>query len=94
MSCVTISRVYLKRKFLGNLLLQQEVLSGNYIKEKLAMANHITVAELKKNYDQYLKRMEEGETFVITDIGENKLDLYRPLEDNRGIAIDIEQVKF
>ena len=75
-------------------MLQQEVLSGNYIKEKLAMANHITVAELKKNYDQYLKRMEEGETFVITDIGENKLDLYRPLGDNRGIAIDIEQVKF
>ena len=58
------------------------------------MSNHITVAEFRKSYDQYMKRMEEGETFVITDVEENKADLYRPLEDNRGIPIDIEQAKF
>jgi hypothetical protein len=58
------------------------------------MSNHITVAELRKNYDQYMKRMEAGESFVITDIDENKKDLYEPLDDNRGIPIDIERVNF
>lgn len=58
------------------------------------MSNHITVAELRKNYDQYMKRMEAGEAFVITDIEQNKKDLYEPLEDNRGIPIDIERVDF
>ena len=58
------------------------------------MSNHITVAELRKNYDQYMKRMEAGESFVITDIDENKKDLYEPLDDNRGIPIDIERVDF
>jgi hypothetical protein len=58
------------------------------------MSNHITVAELRKNYDQYMKRMEAGEAFVITDIDENKKDLYEPLDDNRGIPIDIERVNF
>jgi len=58
------------------------------------MSNHITVAELRKNYDQYMKRMEAGEAFVITDIEENKKDLYEPLNDNRGIPIDIERVSF
>ena len=58
------------------------------------MSNHITVAELRKNYDQYMKRMEAGEAFVITDIEENKKDLYEPLDDNRGIPIDIERVNF
>jgi hypothetical protein len=58
------------------------------------MSNHITVAELRKNYDQYMKRMEAGEAFVITDIDENKKDLYEPLGDNRGIPIDIERVDF
>ena len=58
------------------------------------MSNHITVAELRKNYDQYMKRMEAGEAFVITDIDENKKDLYEPLDDNRGIPIDIERVDF
>ena len=58
------------------------------------MSNHITVAELRKNYDQYMKRMEAGEAFVITDINENKKDLYEPLDDNRGIPIDIERVNF
>ena len=58
------------------------------------MSNHITVAELRSNYDQYMKRMEAGEAFVITDIEENKKDLYEPLDDNRGIPIDIERVDF
>ena len=58
------------------------------------MSNHITVAELRKNYDQYMKRMEAGEAFVITDIEKNKKDLYEPLDDNRGIPIDIERVNF
>ena len=58
------------------------------------MSNHITVAELRKNYDQYMKRMEAGETFVVIDIEENKKDLYEPLDDNRGIPIDIERVNF
>ena len=58
------------------------------------MSNHITVAELRSNYDQYMKRMEAGEAFVITDIDENKKDLYEPLDDNRGIPIDIERVNF
>ena len=58
------------------------------------MSNHITVAELRKNYDQYMKRMEAGEAFVITDIDENKKDLYEPLDDNRGIPIDVERVNF
>jgi len=58
------------------------------------MSNHITVAELRKNYDQYMKRMEAGEAFVVTDIEENKKDLYEPLDDNRGIPIDIERVDF
>jgi len=58
------------------------------------MSNHITVAELRKNYDQYMKRMEAGETFVVIDIEENKKDLYEPLDDNRGIPIDIERVDF
>ncbi|MEK9698166.1 MAG: hypothetical protein VW270_20515 [Candidatus Poseidoniales archaeon] len=58
------------------------------------MSNHITVAELRKNYDQYMKRMEAGEAFVITDIDENKKDLYEPLDDNRGIPIDVERVDF
>ena len=58
------------------------------------MSNHITVAELRNNYDQYMKRMEAGEAFVITDIDENKKDLYEPLDDNRGIPIDIERVNF
>ena len=58
------------------------------------MSNYITVAELRKNYDQYMKRMEAGESFVITDIDENKKDLYEPLDDNRGIPIDIERVDF
>ena len=58
------------------------------------MSNHITVAELRNNYDQYMKRMEAGEAFVITDIEENKKDLYEPLDDNRGIPIDIERVNF
>ena len=58
------------------------------------MSNHITVAELRNNYDQYMKRMEAGEAFVITDIEENKKDLYEPLDDNRGIPIDIERVDF
>ena len=58
------------------------------------MSNHITVAELRKNYDQYMKRMEAGEAFVITDIDKNKKDLYEPLDDNRGIPIDIERVNF
>ena len=70
----------------------QVALTGD--RKKIAMSNHITVAEFRKNYDQYMKRMEEGETFVITDVEENKADLYRPLEDNRGIPIDIEQAKF
>ena len=58
------------------------------------MSNHITVAELRSNYDQYMKRMEAGEAFVVTDIDENKKDLYEPLDDNRGIPIDIERVNF
>ena len=58
------------------------------------MSNHITVAELRKNYDQYMKRMEAGEAFVITDMDQNKKDLYEPLDDNRGIPIDIERVSF
>ena len=58
------------------------------------MSNHITVAELRNNYDQYMKRMEAGEAFVVTDIDENKKDLYEPLDDNRGIPIDIERVNF
>ena len=58
------------------------------------MSNHITVAELRSNYDQYMKRMEAGEAFVITDIDENKKDLYEPLDDNRGIPIDVERVDF
>ena len=58
------------------------------------MSNHITVAELRNNYDQYMKRMEAGEAFVITDIDENKKDLYEPLDDNRGIPVDIERVNF
>jgi hypothetical protein len=58
------------------------------------MSNHITVAELRKNYDQYMKRMEAGESFVITDIDENKKDLYEPLDDNRGIPIDVERANF
>ena len=58
------------------------------------MSNHITIAELRSNYDQYMKRMEAGEAFVITDIDENKKDLYEPLDDNRGIPIDIERVNF
>ena len=58
------------------------------------MSNHITVAELRKNYDQYMKRMEAGEAFVITDMDQNKKDLYEPLDDNRGIPIDIERVDF
>ena len=58
------------------------------------MSNHITVAELRKNYDQYMKRMEAGEAFVITDIDKNKKDLYEPLDDNRGIPIDVERVDF
>tara|TARA_Y100000361_G_scaffold117135_1_gene108199 strand:+ start:71 stop:247 length:177 start_codon:yes stop_codon:yes gene_type:complete len=58
------------------------------------MSNHITVAELRSNYDQYMKRMEAGEAFVITDIDENKKDLYEPLDDNRGIPIDVERVNF
>ena len=41
-----------------------------------------------------MKKMEAGEAFVITDIEQNKKDLYEPLEDNRGIPIDIEQIKF
>ena len=58
------------------------------------MSNHITVAELRKNYDQYMKRMEAGEAFVITDMDQNKKDLYEPLDDNRGISIDVERVDF
>jgi hypothetical protein len=58
------------------------------------MSNHITVAELRSNYDQYMKRMEAGEAFVITDMDQNKKDLYEPLDDNRGIPIDIERVNF
>ena len=58
------------------------------------MSNHITVAELRSNYDQYMKRMEAGETFVVIDIEENKNDLYEPLDDNRGIPIDVERVNF
>ena len=58
------------------------------------MSNHITVAELRNNYDQYMKRMEAGEAFVITDMDQNKKDLYEPLDDNRGIPIDIERVNF
>tara|TARA_S200002703_G_scaffold39202_2_gene34329 strand:- start:934 stop:1110 length:177 start_codon:yes stop_codon:yes gene_type:complete len=58
------------------------------------MSNHITIAEFRKNYDHYMKKMEAGEAFVITDIEQNKKDLYEPLEDNRGIPIDIEQIKF
>ena len=58
------------------------------------MSNHITVAELRSNYDQYMKRMEAGEAFVITDMDQNKKDLYEPLDDNRGIPIDIERVDF
>jgi hypothetical protein len=58
------------------------------------MSNHITVAELRKNYDQYMKRMEAGESFVITDIDKNKKDLYEPLDDNRGIPIDVERANF
>ena len=58
------------------------------------MSNHITVAELRNNYDQYMKRMEAGESFVITDIDESKKDLYEPLDDNRGIPIDVERVDF
>ena len=58
------------------------------------MSNHITIAELRSNYDQYMKRMEAGEAFVITDIDENKKDLYEPLDDNRGIPIDVERVNF
>jgi hypothetical protein len=38
--------------------------------------------------------MEAGETFVITDMNQNKKDLYEPLDDNRGIPIDIERVDF
>ena len=58
------------------------------------MSNHITVAELRSNYDQYMKRMEAGEAFVVTDIDENKKDLYEPLDDNRGIPIDVARVNF
>ena len=58
------------------------------------MSNHITVAELRSNYDHYMERMEAGEIFVIEDIDKNKKDLYKPLDDNRGISIDIERVNF
>lgn len=58
------------------------------------MSNHITVAELRNNYDQYMKRMKAGEAFVITDMDQNKKDLYEPLDDNRGIPIDVERVNF
>ena len=58
------------------------------------MSNHITVSELRNNYDHYMERMESGEIFVIKDIDKNKKDLYKPLDDNRGISIDIERVNF
>tara|TARA_R100000030_G_scaffold83118_1_gene66043 strand:- start:61 stop:186 length:126 start_codon:yes stop_codon:yes gene_type:complete len=41
-----------------------------------------------------MERMEAGEIFVIEDIDKNKKDLYKPLDDNRGIPIDIERVNF
>ena len=58
------------------------------------MSNHITVSELRNNYDHYMERMESGEIFVIKDIDKNKKDLYKPLDDNRGIPIDVERVNF
>lgn len=54
----------------------------------------ITIAEFRANYDEYMKRMEEGECFSITDIEENADTLYDPLEDNRPIPIDIERASF
>jgi len=58
------------------------------------MSNHITVAEFRANYDYYMERMAAGEVFSITDMEENRNKLYDPLEDNRGIPIDIEKIKF
>lgn len=54
----------------------------------------ITIAEFRANYDEYMKRMAEGECFSITDIEENAETLYDPLEDNRPIPIDIENASF
>ena len=58
------------------------------------MSNHITVEEFRSNYDHYIKRMEAGEVFSFTDLEENARLLYEPLEDNRGIPIDIQELKF
>jgi len=58
------------------------------------MSNHITVADFRANYDHYMERMEAGESFCITDMEENKDKLYDPLDDNRGIPIDIETIEF
>jgi len=41
-----------------------------------------------------MERMEAGESFCITDMEENKDKLYDPLDDNRGIPIDIETIDF
>lgn len=54
----------------------------------------ITIAEFRANYDEYMKRMAEGECFSIKDIEENADTLYEPLEDNRPIPIDIERASF
>ena len=58
------------------------------------MSNHITVAEFRAKYDHYMERMAAGEVFSITDMEENRNKLYDSLEDNRGIPIDIEKIKF
>jgi hypothetical protein len=54
----------------------------------------ITIAEFRANYDEYMKRMAEGECFSIKDIDDNAETLYDPLEDNRAIPIDIENASF
>jgi|TARA_R110000822_G_scaffold83252_6_gene196311 hypothetical protein len=54
----------------------------------------ITIAEFRANYDEYMRRMAEGEVFAITDIEQNADSLYEPLEDNRAIPIDIERASF
>lgn len=55
--------------------------------------NQITIDEFRSNHEHYLERMQSGEVFSFVDFDQNRSNLHEPI-NNKGIPIDIEEVKF
>lgn len=52
----------------------------------------ISIDEFRANYDEYVRRMEAGETFSFIDFDQHKHKLLEPI-NGEGKSIDIDSVR-